>query len=294
VCLAVVGCAQPTQRDPNVDPYLIRISSLESRMSRVEANNGIATPDRRSQKTVTIGAASETVVAAPVSEAETRKERLRLELARQQAEIEKLRVAIEQRRLEQSGTQTVAVTTPTQPAEFQARPVPVIRSVEPGLSGSRQTLDVPPEPVIIDQPAPAPTSAPSAAIELGGERDQYRAAYAMLQQGEAEEASRRFSSFIAQFPNSAYADNAQYWLAESYYGTRNFSNALVEFNKVEELYPASAKVPDARLKIAYIAYEKRQWSKARSLLNEVQQQNPDQRSGKLAAERLRRMNAEGV
>jgi len=46
------------------------------------------------------------------------------------------------------------------------------------------------------------------------------------------------------------APNAQYWLAESYYGQKNYPQAIEEFDLVIRDYPDSPKVPSALSKQA--------------------------------------------
>ncbi len=57
-----------------------------------------------------------------------------------------------------------------------------------------------------------------------------------------------FRDFLARFPKSKLAGNAQYWLGESYYDLREYPASLEEFNKVVKRYPKSRKVPDAYYK----------------------------------------------
>ena len=58
-----------------------------------------------------------------------------------------------------------------------------------------------------------------------------------------------------KFPESQYADNAQYWLGETYYVMRKFLPAIDEYNKLVEHFPRSKKKSHAILKIGYSYYE---------------------------------------
>jgi tol-pal system protein YbgF len=107
------------------------------------------------------------------------------------------------------------------------------------------------------------------------------------------DAAEDFQSFLKQYPNSEYADNAVYWLGESYYVTRNYDIALTSFERLMKNYPDSPKVPDALLKIGYTHYELKQWDKARAALLQVQQDYPDTTLARLAESRLRSMKMEG-
>jgi tol-pal system protein YbgF len=95
------------------------------------------------------------------------------------------------------------------------------------------------------------------------------------------------------FPNSALADNAQYWLGESYYVTRRYDDALKAFRTVVDKYPESRKLPDAWLKIGYTQYEMKAWKPAREALTRVQREFPDSTAAPEAAKRLERMKSEG-
>ena len=74
---------------------------------------------------------------------------------------------------------------------------------------------------------------------------------------------QRFKQFLVTFPDSELADNAQYWLAESYYASQQFEQALADFEVVINDYPRSRKVPDALLKMGYCNYELKRWDAAR-------------------------------
>jgi len=88
-------------------------------------------------------------------------------------------------------------------------------------------------------------------------------------------------------------DNAQYWLAETYYVGQNFPQALAEFQILLELYPDSGKIPDALLKIGYCNYELEAWDASRSALSMVVKNYPETTAARLASQRLDRLKSEG-
>ena len=124
-------------------------------------------------------------------------------------------------------------------------------------------------------------------------RTAYQKALNILKDGQYDQAAQSFEAFLKAHPDSQYSDNAQYWLAETYYVTRNFSKALAEFQKVLTKYPHSSKVPDAQLKIGYINYEQQNWGAARQALNAVVKEAPGSTAAQLAQDRLDRMKREG-
>ena len=99
--------------------------------------------------------------------------------------------------------------------------------------------------------------------------------------------------FLSDFPVGEYSDNAQYWLADSTYVQRNFAPALRDFEEVLTGYPSSTKVPDAELKIGFIQYELKDWTRARAVLNQVVSSYPGTTVARLAEDRLRLMRIEG-
>lgn len=127
----------------------------------------------------------------------------------------------------------------------------------------------------------------------GSDRDNYQAAFELLKEQRYEPAAMAFQQFLVSYPDSQLADNAQYWLAESYYVTDQFGDALEQFTVVISNYPRSRKVPDALLKMGYCRYELERWSDARTALNRVTSEYPDTTAARLAEQRLKRMTDEG-
>jgi tol-pal system protein YbgF len=137
--------------------------------------------------------------------------------------------------------------------------------------------------------------APGQLPVLGGsDRDNYQAAFELLKKQHYEPAASAFLQFLSAFPGSELADNAQYWLAESHYVTQQFTKALNNFEIIISKYPNSRKVPDALLKVGYCNYELKSWGAARVSLMRVQAEYPETTAARLAGQRLKRLDAEGV
>jgi len=120
----------------------------------------------------------------------------------------------------------------------------------------------------------------------------YQAAFDLLKAGQYDRAIAGFQAFLSTYPNSALADNAQYWLGEAYYVNKQFPESLAAFHRVAEKYPGSRKLPDALLKIGYCDYELKDYSAARTALEQVPAKFPDSASARLAQQRLEKMAAE--
>jgi len=128
----------------------------------------------------------------------------------------------------------------------------------------------------------------------GSDRDNYQAAFELLKEQRYEPAALAFQQFLVTFPDSELADNAQYWLAESYYASDKFEQALQDFASVIDDYPKSRKVPDALLKMGYCNYSLQRWDAARETLTRVQADYPETTAARLADRYLKRMESEGV
>jgi tol-pal system protein YbgF len=146
-------------------------------------------------------------------------------------------------------------------------------------------------PSVLDGGNLAPGQLP---VPGGSDRDNYQAAFELVKEQRYEPAALAFKQFLVTFPDSDLASNAQYWLAESYYVTQAFTEALTAFQVVIDKYSRSSKVADALLKMGYCNYELERWDAAKVSLARVQADFPDTTAARLAAQRLKRMETEGV
>jgi tol-pal system protein YbgF len=181
---------------------------------------------------------------------------------------------------------------PVAQAADGAQPSPRGPTVSPPQDspGERAPMESQSEVTGIGVPQAQSQSAPASAAD---EKAAYDQAFQALKELRYADAAEDFQSFLDQFPNSDYADNAQYWLGESYYVTRNYDIALTAFQDLLDQYPESPKAPDALLKIGYTHYELEQWDSARAALTQVQENFPDTTLSRLAENRLRSMRMEG-
>lgn len=149
------------------------------------------------------------------------------------------------------------------------------------------------QPVIEEPKTEVATQATPPAPPSRKEKDSYRTAFNLLKEGRYQQSIKAFTRFMVDYPDSTYADNAQYWLGEANYVSRQYKAAVSEFSKVISDYPQSSKAPDAMVKLGFTYYELKQWDKARDMLNKVITDFPDSSAAKLAESRLKRLKAEG-
>lgn len=121
----------------------------------------------------------------------------------------------------------------------------------------------------------------------------YDEAFQALKELRYADAAQGFQDFLIAYPGSSLAGNAQYWLGESYYVTRNYEIALDAFQDLLDGYPDSTKRGDGLLKIGFTHYELDQFDQARSALEQVQRDYPNTPLARLADSRLRSMRLEG-
>jgi tol-pal system protein YbgF len=147
--------------------------------------------------------------------------------------------------------------------------------------------------------APAGAAAVGAAAAAGpanavpDEQGAYNAAFDKLKAGNYSEAVLAFQAFMNHYPQSNLLDNAQYWIGEAYYVTRDYEHAARAFSAVGERWPTSRKAPDAQLKLGFTQIEQKHLSAARATLGQVVERYPGSDAARLAQERLQRLPSEG-
>ena len=116
----------------------------------------------------------------------------------------------------------------------------------------------------------ATTSTPrnSAPLISGDYAERYSRGREFYEQRRYREAIELFSGLLREDDKNKLADNAQYWIGECYYGLRNFSQAMIEFEKIL-LYAASEKHDDAQLKIALCHLQQGDRAQAKTELEQL-------------------------
>ena len=138
------------------------------------------------------------------------------------------------------------------------------------------------------EPAPRPERPPEPATHLspGEVPDRYREALDLLRKGQHEPAMAVFRGIVADHPRHDLADNAQYWMGESYYDQKDFDRAAVEFKRVIDRFPKGNKVPDALYKLALCHAQRNQTQAAKAALEKLLRSYPKAEVAKKARDRL--------
>mgnify|MGYP000223265225 FL=1 len=172
----------------------------------------------------------------------------------------------------------------TEPAIEVGQPIGDRPEVRPAINTQAEIITLAP-----------PASGGERTLEQATEQEQaaYDQAFRALREARYGDAAVQFNAFVDRYPNSSYAPNAYYWLAETYYVTRDFETARSLFANVLERFPDSSKAGDALLKLGFSYFELQQWPEARSALEQVRSQYPDTTLSRLAESRLRDMRLSG-
>jgi tol-pal system protein YbgF len=118
----------------------------------------------------------------------------------------------------------------------------------------------------------------------------YETAYADYTAGQWSLAVQGFETYLKTYPKSDLADDAQYYIGESYSGDSRFREAVASYERVVRDYPQSDILPEAYYKIG-ITYERLgQPDKAREAYDYAVKTFPDTDAGRLAKQRLDGLN----
>ncbi len=139
-------------------------------------------------------------------------------------------------------------------------------------------------------PPPADTTAPPVARTMpsaaGTAQADFEAALRELREGHHARAIAELQRFLNAYPDSSQAGDAQYWLGEAHYLSRDYAAAKEAFINLGVRYPESARLPDALLKLGYIYGEAGETNRAREVLQKLVQAYPDTQAANLAERRL--------
>ncbi len=141
----------------------------------------------------------------------------------------------------------------------------------------------------------APTTAPSTsadpAMPDGSPEDVlYKRALAEINQQNYKGARQLLDEFLKKYPKSQMADNAQYWRGETFFASRQYPEAVMEFQKLIKQFPKSNKVPGSILKQGYSFYETKSYLDAKAFLQKVVSNYPKTGEATQARERLQKID----
>ena len=81
-------------------------------------------------------------------------------------------------------------------------------------------------------------------------KQHYELAISFIWKKDFDSAAKLLKNFLERYPSNDLAGNAKYWLGETHYAQKSYSQAAVIFAEGFQTYPSSKKAPDILLKLA--------------------------------------------
>jgi tol-pal system protein YbgF len=159
-------------------------------------------------------------------------------------------------------------------------------------------------PQVVSQPAPAPSrtqpaaeaaAAPQQPIPLqravvGAQiAESYRQAIILFGRGKHAEARRAFEGVYEADNGGDLADNALFWIGETYFAAKDYTNAVRFYMRVVNDYSSQNKAPDALFKVAMVQSRTGDLALARRTLQQVIDRYPYSSSASSAKAELERI-----
>jgi tol-pal system protein YbgF len=147
-------------------------------------------------------------------------------------------------RFKEAGTVTPSLKVPPQP-------IRTARTLAPANQPMAQ-LTAAPRPIPVTKAINKPWVANKgqlAALPEGTPKAQYDYAYGLLMKRDLPKAEAALKAFIASHPKHELADNATFWLGETYYTRKNYQEAIQVYYEAYKKYPKGNKAPAVLLKL---------------------------------------------
>jgi len=186
----------------------------------------------------------------------------------------------------------VRLTSLSQDVDGLRDSIPQLTAQPAAVPGATDASGAPAVPGATGQtPLTGPAPAPAGVGATGTTpRRLYETAYADYTAGQWSLAVQGFETYLKTYPKSDLADDAQYYIGESYSGDSRFREAVASYERVVRDYPQSDILPEAYYKIG-ITYERLgQPDKAREAYDYAVKTFPDTDAGRLAKQRLDGLN----
>jgi tol-pal system protein YbgF len=123
------------------------------------------------------------------------------------------------------------------------------------------------------------------------EQSIYGQAFGALKAGSYSVAISGFEGFLKQYPASALAPNAEYWLGEAHYVNQDYAAAGSAFQVVLDKWPSSGKAPDAMLDLGNTQLAQGKTTKGRETLRQVASQYSGTDAAARAQKRLQQLSS---
>jgi len=113
--------------------------------------------------------------------------------------------------------------------------------------------------------------------------------YTDLSEGNYSGSREQFKLFLSKYPDSSKANDAAYWIAESYYRQGEFEEAILEYQKFIDTYPKDDRVPLSYLKQGLSLVEIGREEEAKLFFQTLIDKYPQSEEAKTAKEKIREL-----
>jgi tol-pal system protein YbgF len=170
-----------------------------------------------------------------------------------------------------------------------AAAMPAPAAPAPVASGVRRPAVAEPQPPEARSQS-MPTDHPPQAALVGAKlADDYRQAIMLFGRGRHADARRAFEEVFEADEHGDLADNALFWIGETYFAASDFGNAMRYYNRVIREYPEQNKAPDAMFKLAMTHARTGDLALARQTLQQVIERYPYSSTASSAKAELQRI-----
>jgi tol-pal system protein YbgF len=136
------------------------------------------------------------------------------------------------------------------------------------------------------KPETAPQEEAAEKKDAALDKKTYDAAYQAFKNKRFKEARGKFEAFIKDYPKSRLTDNEQFWIAESYYGEKDYEGAILAYETLLKKYPESGKTSGALLKQGFAFIEIGDSKTGKTILKKLIERFPDSKDAALAKKKL--------
>lgn len=136
------------------------------------------------------------------------------------------------------------------------------------------------------------TQIPPETASVNTEEVMFNEGYTELSDGNYEESRVKFKEYLSRYPKSAKANDATYWIAESYYREGQFEESILEYQRFIDTYPKDQRVPLAYLKQGMSLVEIGKKEEAKLFFQTLIDKYPNSDEAKTAKEKISELAVE--
>lgn len=133
---------------------------------------------------------------------------------------------------------------------------------------------------------------PSETASVNTEEVMFNEGYTELSDGNYEDSRAKFKEYLSRYPKSAKANDATYWIAESYYREGQFEESILEYQRFIDTYPKDQRVPLAYLKQGMSLVEIGKQEEAKLFFQTLIDKYPNSDEAKTAKEKISELAVE--